>query len=72
VQWEEILDGTCATRSESRLVYVWPDSPMVLTVDVDPSGSEGPRFIEVAAARPVALPDGPVPELGTRVCLAAP
>ena len=65
VQWEEILHGTCATRSESRLVYCWPDSPMVVTVDVDPSGSEGPRFIEVATARPVVLPDGPVPGLGT-------
>jgi methylmalonyl-CoA/ethylmalonyl-CoA epimerase len=64
VQWEEILHGTCASRSESRLVYGWPDSPMVLTIDVDPSGAEGPLFIEVAAARPVALPDGPVPELG--------
>jgi methylmalonyl-CoA/ethylmalonyl-CoA epimerase len=64
-QWEEILQGTCATRSDSRLVYCWPDSPMVLTVDVDPSGSEGPLFVEIAATRPVALPDGPVPELGT-------
>ena len=38
---------------------------IVLTIDVDPSGVEGPVAIELAATRPVALPAGPVPELRT-------
>ena len=70
VQWEAILGGTCASRPDARLVYCWPDSPMVLTIDVDPSGSEGPLGIDIAAARPVAVPDGPVAELGTVFRLA--
>ena len=43
---------------------------IVLTIDVDPSGVEGPVAIELAATRPVALPAGPVPELGTTFRLA--
>lgn len=70
VQWEEILHGQCAERDERRLVYRWPDSPMVITIDVDGSGAEGPVAIELAATRPVALPAGPVPELGTTFRLA--
>ena len=65
VQWEGILHGTCAARDQKQLLYCWPDSPMVLRIDIDPSGSEGPLFIELAAARPVTLPAGPVPVLGT-------
>ncbi|HYE92127.1 MAG TPA: VOC family protein [Terriglobales bacterium] len=65
LQWEEILHGTCASRDPKRLVYVWPNSPMVLTIAVDPNGSEGPLSVELAADRPVTLPPGPVPALGT-------
>ena len=73
VQWEEILHGQCDQGRldmdvggvSPSIVFRWPDSPMVLTIDVDPSGAEGPVAIELAATRPVALPAGPVPELGT-------
>jgi hypothetical protein len=45
---------------------------MVLTIDVDPSGSEGPVAIELTSSRPVALPAGPVRELGTAFRLIQP
>jgi methylmalonyl-CoA/ethylmalonyl-CoA epimerase len=63
-QWHGILQGSCA-QDGARMVWRWPDSPMVLTVDVDPSASEGPVEIEVRSSRPLVLPAGPVPELGT-------
>ena len=63
-QWGEILHGTCSERTAERLVYRWPDSPMAITIDVDPSAAEGPVAIEVAADRPLALPAGAVPALG--------
>ena len=72
VQWEEILHGRCATRTETRIVYRWPESPMALTIDVDRSAAEGPVFIELATTRTLALPPGPVPELGTTFRLAQP
>jgi methylmalonyl-CoA/ethylmalonyl-CoA epimerase len=64
-QWEEILDGTCTSSDERTLVCRWPTSSMVLTIDVDPSGSEGPVTIELRSSRSLALPSGPVRELGT-------
>jgi hypothetical protein len=67
VQWEEILHGTCASPRATPLVYRWPGSPMVLTVDVDPSGSEGPVAIEIEADSRLELPATPVPALGTTV-----
>jgi methylmalonyl-CoA/ethylmalonyl-CoA epimerase len=72
LQWEEILQGTCASRSASALVYRWPASPMVLTIDVDPSASEGPVAVEIEARRRVPLPAGPVPALGTTFRLVRP
>jgi hypothetical protein len=64
VQWEEILHGTRTSASATRAVYRWPDSPMTLTIDVDPRASEGPVAIEVDGARPLDLPAGAVPALG--------
>jgi hypothetical protein len=64
-QWEEILDGTCTSSDERTLVCRWPTSSMVLTIDVDPSGSEGPVTIELRSSRSLALASGPVRELGT-------
>ena len=60
VQWVEVLRGACAERAAERLVYHWPDSPMSITVEVDPTVAEGPVAIELAADRPLALPAGPV------------
>jgi len=67
VQWEEILHGTCVSPAARPLVYRWPGSPMVLTIDVDPSASEGPLAVEIEADRRVVLPATPVPALGTTV-----
>jgi methylmalonyl-CoA/ethylmalonyl-CoA epimerase len=75
-QWEGILQGECAAGDERRLdmdldgrkpsiVFRWPDSPMALTIDIDPSAGEGPIAIELASSRSLALPAGPVRELGT-------
>ena len=72
IQWTEILHGTCAPHSERRLVYRWPESPMVLTIDVDPTGPEGPIAIELHTTRSLALPAGPVPGLGTTFRLVQP
>jgi len=71
-QWEGILQGTRAEPGDARLVYRWPDSPMALTIDVDPSGAEGPVAIEVASARTLVLPAGPVADLGTTFRLIQP
>jgi catechol 2,3-dioxygenase-like lactoylglutathione lyase family enzyme len=64
-QWEGILQATRVSGDDASIVYGWPESPMILTVDVDPSGSEGPIAIELRSSRPLALPRGAVPELGT-------
>ena len=64
-QWEGILDGQAAEATAAPLVYRWDGSPMVLRIEVDPSAAEGPIAVEVTASRPVELPAGPVPALGT-------
>ena len=71
-QWEGILHGTAIEIAASRLVYRWPDSPMAITIDVDPSGAEGPVAIELASARGLVLPAGPVADLGTTFRLIQP
>ena len=71
-QWEGILHGSRAARDERSLVYQWPGSPMVLTIDVDPSGGEGPIAVELASSRPVDLPEALVRELGTTFRLIQP
>lgn len=64
-QWVELL-GASESRSGAALVFAWPDSPLVITVDVDANAEPGPRTIEVAARRALALPTGAAPKLGTR------
>jgi methylmalonyl-CoA/ethylmalonyl-CoA epimerase len=64
-QWVELM-GASEERWEESLVFSWPDSPLVVTVDVDAHAEPGPRWIEVAAPRPLGLPAGRVPKLGTR------
>jgi len=64
-QWGELLEGAVAVQGAS-LVFTWPDSPLAIAVDVDPARDDGPLAIEVRAPRALALPDGPVPVLGTR------
>lgn len=64
-QWGELLGGAGWISGDS-LVFRWPGSPLAVWVDVDPAREEGPLQIEIDCARDLALPDGPVPELGTR------
>ena len=64
-QWELVLEGERMEGPGGELIYRWPGSPMRLAVEVDPAREEGPVAVEYASARPVALPDGPHPALGT-------
>lgn len=63
-QWLELLQaGGEARGREWRLR--WPDSPLRLVIEIDPHApAEGPRAIELACARRLALPAGPHPVLG--------
>jgi catechol 2,3-dioxygenase-like lactoylglutathione lyase family enzyme len=63
VQWGRVLQGQRGLAGRS-LVYRWPDSPMRIAVDVDPTAEEGAVAIEFASPRAVALPPGPHPVLG--------
>jgi hypothetical protein len=63
--WETVLEGHPSEGPEGELIYRWPDCPMRLAVEIDPSREEGPIAIELASARAIALPDGPHPALGT-------
>jgi methylmalonyl-CoA/ethylmalonyl-CoA epimerase len=63
-QWSAVLDGT-ATERDGQVVYRWPDSPMRIAVDVDPSAEEGPVAIEFSAAHDVNVPAGSARDLGT-------
>ena len=64
-QWSQLLGGH-ETQSGSALVFSWPESPLTITVDIDPNAEPGPRCIEVSAPWALALPAGTVPKLGTR------
>ena len=63
-QWSDVLGGTL-DESDGELHFRWPGSAIAISVAVDPDTPEGPRQIEVAANRPLALPDGAYPFLGT-------
>ena len=51
-QWSTLLRGT-AVHEGAGLVYRWPQSPLRIAVDIDPTGDEGPLRIELASARPL-------------------
>jgi hypothetical protein len=63
-QWGEILEGDRRER-DGELIFRWPGSPLRLVVAIEPAGDEGPLAVEYASARPVALPPGRHPTLGT-------
>ncbi len=64
-QWGELLGGAGWISGDS-LLFRFPESPLVVLVDVDPARDEGPLAIELQAARDLRLPEGNYPELGTR------
>jgi methylmalonyl-CoA/ethylmalonyl-CoA epimerase len=64
-QWSELMGGAESRRGDA-LVFAWPDSPLVISVDVSASEELGTRWIEVASERALSLPAGAAPKLGTR------
>lgn len=64
-QWSELLGAECES-SGATLRFRWPESPLAIEVEVDPTRNEGPLQIEVEAARDLGLPEAKYPELGTR------
>jgi methylmalonyl-CoA/ethylmalonyl-CoA epimerase len=64
-QWGELLGGAGWISGDS-LLFRFPESPLVVLVDIDASRDEGPLAIELQAARDLELPEGDYPELGTR------
>lgn len=65
VQWVDLLGATGFIQGDA-LVFRWSDSPLVIWADIRPDAEEGPRWIELQAARELGLPDGEYPGLGTR------
>jgi catechol 2,3-dioxygenase-like lactoylglutathione lyase family enzyme len=70
-QWQELLQGACQER-DGRLLFRWPDSSLAIAVHPDPHAPEGPLALELEADRPLVLPEGREPLLGTRLLLAPP
>ncbi len=67
VQWRDILQGEMAARPEGGLAFRWPDSPMRILVDVDPTGAEGPLAIELASPRALRDLEAAGERLGVRL-----
>lgn len=63
--WCDCLHGEARDGADA-LVLRWPGSPLRLALDIDDRVEPGPRWLEVAAGRRLALPDGPHPVLGAR------
>ena len=61
-QWQTLLGGDVA-RERDRLLFRWPESPLRLAVRVQPDFDEGPIALELSAAHPLTLPEGPHPAL---------
>ncbi|MEX2205911.1 MAG: VOC family protein [Myxococcota bacterium] len=64
-QWGELLGGAGWISGDS-LLFRFPESPLVVLVDVDAQRDEGPLAIELQSARDLQLPEGHHPELGAR------
>jgi methylmalonyl-CoA/ethylmalonyl-CoA epimerase len=62
-QWSGVLGGA-AEADNGALRFRWPDSPVAIAVEIDPRAREGPKRIELACPRRLALPEGPHPVLG--------
>jgi hypothetical protein len=62
-QWGDVLGGA-AEEGGGALRFRWPDSPVAIAVEIDPRTREGPKRIELACPRRLALPEGPHPVLG--------
>lgn len=65
-QWVEVLQGQSSESAAGLVTYQWPDSPLRITVEIDPALDEGPVYIDVASERTLPLPAGPHSVLGVR------
>lgn len=66
-QWRDVLQGEAAASEEGGLVVRWPDSPMRIFVDVDPTAMEGPLAIELTSLRGPADLEAAGARLGVRL-----
>jgi len=66
--WGALL-GAEVTDAEHELIARWPDSPMRIAVTIEDGAPDESVAVEVSANRPLKLPDGPVPGIGTRFVL---
>ena len=64
-QWRDILAGE--VDEEPELAFRWPDSPIRVLVEVDPTAAEGPLAIELASERSLASLDEASARLGIRL-----
>jgi methylmalonyl-CoA/ethylmalonyl-CoA epimerase len=69
-QWTGVLLGAETQEADGTLVYRWPESPLRLAVEIDPTRDEGPIAIEYTSARPVALTPQALKTLGVNVVSA--
>lgn len=63
-QWGDLLEAQVETATD-ELVFRWPGSAMRIAVTLDPSRTQGPRWVEVQGGGAV-LPPGPHEVLGAR------
>lgn len=64
-QWSEVLQGELDDRGD-ELIFTWPETTMRVSVTIEPGASDRSDCVEVRADRPLALPAGAHPVLGTR------
>ena len=62
-QWSELLEATLED-APGELRFSWPGSGMRVVVGLEPGAADASEAIELRAARPLALPEGPHPLLG--------
>jgi methylmalonyl-CoA/ethylmalonyl-CoA epimerase len=65
-QWRDLLGAKVENR-DGRLCFVWPGSPLRLTVEVSPGDTEGPIALEVLGAASVRRAPERIDELGVSV-----
>jgi methylmalonyl-CoA/ethylmalonyl-CoA epimerase len=66
-QWRDILQAEVDDGPGGGLTFRWPESPMRILVDVDPTAAEGPLAIELASERGLAGLEAAGARLGIRL-----
>ena len=66
-QWRDILMADVLDGPAGGLTFRWPDSPIRILVDVDPTAAEGPRAIELSSERELAGLDEAGARLGIQL-----